>query len=130
MPDFNSNRRKDFSGDFESIKAKYDYRCATCGSKEGEKHFIEKSIITTLQQGHMDPSKELKEGNIIPQCQFCNRADRNRWVYDAKGRVVEIAISEDGKRRVECFLQKAKKSKSKIFSEIIEFLLQLNSVKK
>ena len=29
--------------------------------------------------------------NIIPQCQKCNRADRNKWIYDNKGRVVKLA---------------------------------------
>ena len=39
----------------------------------------------------MDPSKPLEPGNIIPQCEKCNRADRNYWIYDEKGRVVGIA---------------------------------------
>ena len=39
----------------------------------------------------MDPNKPLKVGNIIPQCQKCNQADRNRWVYDDKGRVIKLA---------------------------------------
>jgi len=29
--------------------------------------------------------------NIIPQCQFCNRAYRNFWIFDNKGRVRNIA---------------------------------------
>ncbi|MBA3047442.1 hypothetical protein KKC83_04005 [Patescibacteria group bacterium] len=44
-----------------------------------------------MQKSHKDPNKPLIEGNIIPQCQKCNRADRNRWVYDDKGRVVKLA---------------------------------------
>jgi hypothetical protein len=39
----------------------------------------------------MDPNKPLIAGNIIPQCQKCNRGDRNRWVYDEKGRVIKLA---------------------------------------
>lgn len=39
----------------------------------------------------MNPNKPLINGNIIPQCQKCNRGDRNRWVYDDKGRVIKIA---------------------------------------
>jgi len=39
----------------------------------------------------MDPNKPLLAGNIIPQCQKCNRGDRNRWIYDEKGRVIRIA---------------------------------------
>ena len=68
-----------------------DYRCATCGSKEGEQHRYWKNTKTILQKGHMDPSKPLEPGNIIPQCEKCNRADRNYWIYDEKGRVVGIA---------------------------------------
>ncbi|MDP2939480.1 MAG: hypothetical protein Q8O13_05340 [Candidatus Omnitrophota bacterium] len=39
----------------------------------------------------MDPNKPLVAGNIIPQCQKCNRDDRNRWIYDDKGRVIKLA---------------------------------------
>jgi hypothetical protein len=39
----------------------------------------------------MDPNKPLVPGNIFPQCQKCNRADRNNWVYDEKGRVIKVA---------------------------------------
>ena len=39
----------------------------------------------------MDPSKPLEEGNIIPQCEKCNHADRNDWIYDAKDPGVGIA---------------------------------------
>jgi len=42
-------------------------------------------------KSHMDPNKPLVPGNIIPQCQKCNRGDRNRWVYDDKGRVIKVA---------------------------------------
>ena len=37
------------------------------------------------------PKGALEEGNIIPQCEKCNRADRNYWIYNEKGRVVKIA---------------------------------------
>ena len=46
---------------------------------------------TKLQKAHKDPNQSLVAGNIIPQCQKCNRADRNRWVYDDKGRVIKLA---------------------------------------
>ena len=39
----------------------------------------------------MNPSKPLEMGNIIPQCEKCNRPDRNYFVYNAKGRVIKIA---------------------------------------
>ena len=68
----------------------YNYRCATCGSKEGEKNFLYPASVTTLQQGHKDPSKPLTMDNTIPQCPFCNRASRNYFVFDNKGRVEKI----------------------------------------
>lgn len=76
---------------WEEIKKKYKYHCATCGSKEGEPHLHWPETRTALQKGHMDPHKELSEGNIIPQCQICNQGDRDRWVYDDKGRVIALA---------------------------------------
>lgn len=92
-PGFTAGRRNMVGGDddFEILKAKYHYRCATCGSKEGERNFMWDNTITVLQKGHMDPSRPLEPGNIIPQCEKCNRADRNYWIYDEKGRVVSIA---------------------------------------
>lgn len=90
---FNAKRREElFVGDYwEELKKAYDYRCACCGSEEGKKHRYWKNIVVTLQKGHKDPSKPLKEGNIIPQCESCNRPDRNYWIYDDKGRVTGVA---------------------------------------
>ncbi len=76
---------------WEQIKTLYDYRCATCGSKEGEANWRYPNTITRLQKGHRDPNKQLSAENVIPQCQKCNRPDRNNWVYDEKGRVVKLA---------------------------------------
>ncbi|MBR2908899.1 MAG: hypothetical protein IKC11_00950 [Clostridia bacterium] len=92
-PGFTGQKRiETISGDYwEDLKLAYNYRCATCGSKEGEANFNWPETITKLQKGHMDPNKPLEEGNIIPQCEKCNRADRNYWIYDEKGRVVKIA---------------------------------------
>ncbi|MDD2496161.1 MAG: hypothetical protein PHE29_13335, partial [Tissierellia bacterium] len=91
-PSFSSIRRNDTLGvsSWEDLKAKYDYRCATCGSKEGEPNFFYSASVTTLQQGHKDPSKSLTIANTIPQCPFCNRASRNYFVFDNKGRVEKI----------------------------------------
>ncbi|MFN3422863.1 MAG: hypothetical protein ACK40X_14215, partial [Armatimonadota bacterium] len=77
--------------DFEKLKAIYHYRCATCGSREGEMNLRYPGIKTRLQKGHMNPHKPLERGNIIPQCDACNRADRGKWVYDKRGRVVGVA---------------------------------------
>ena len=76
---------------WEQMKADYDYRCACCGSREGEPHRYWKNTLTKLQKGHKDPRRPLGPGNIIPQCSKCNQPDRNCWVYDDKGRVVGLA---------------------------------------
>ena len=111
-PAFIKERREGFKGDWEDLKAQYGNRCACCGAKEGDKHWLRKDVTVQLQHGHMDPNLPLEEGNIIPQCQICNRADRNRWVYDKTGRVIEIADSDDGFRIVKRFIQRASKNHS------------------
>lgn len=70
---------------------RYEYRCATCGSEEGEPNIHWPNTITRLQKAHIDPNKPLIFSNIIPQCEKCNRADRNHWVYDERGRVIKLA---------------------------------------
>lgn len=122
-PSFLQERRAGFSGDFDSLKRLYDNRCATCGAKEGEKHHLRKTVSVVLQKGHMDPTKPLVEGNIIPQCQICNRADRNRWIFDKTGRVIEVAPTEDGKRIVMTFLRKANVSIRKSVLEALKKLV-------
>jgi len=89
-PAFHGHRVEDTS-DWETLKAQYGNRCATCGSEEGKRNIHWPNTITKLQKAHRDPNKPLVKGNIIPQCQKCNRADRNNWVYDQKGRVVKLA---------------------------------------
>ena len=96
-PGFAADRRE-ASADFDALKRQYDCRCACCGSKEGEPHRYSKSVRTVLQQGHMDPSRPLSADNMIPQCEICNRADRNWWVYDKRGRVVGIGCAQVVKR--------------------------------
>ena len=95
-PGFTAERRGETIDEnfWESLKKQYDYRCACCGSEEGKPHRYWKNTITVLQKGHRDPNKALTPDNIIPQCEKCNRPDRNYWVYDNKGRVIEIANAE------------------------------------
>ncbi|MBI3335101.1 MAG: hypothetical protein HY001_01210 [Candidatus Portnoybacteria bacterium] len=78
-------------GTWEDLKVGYNYRCVTCGSKEGEPNIHWPPTVTKLQKAHKDPNKPLITGNMIPQCQKCNRADRNNWVYDERGRVIKLA---------------------------------------
>ncbi|MEK7125494.1 MAG: hypothetical protein AAB880_01120, partial [Patescibacteria group bacterium] len=93
-PGFTRGHRVAETGDWKKIKAKYNFRCATCGSQENQPHLHWPATKTILQKSHMDPNKPLVSGNIIPQCQKCNRGDRNRWVYDDKGRVVKLANAQ------------------------------------
>ena len=89
-PAFHGHRVEE-TKEWEELKRQYGYRCATCGSKEGEPNIHWPNTITRLQKSHMDPNKPLIPGNIIPQCQKCNRANRNNWVYDERGRVIKLA---------------------------------------
>lgn len=120
-PSFKPNRRLGVeASNFEELKKQYDYKCATCGSVEGSPHNIRKNEITSLQEGHMNPAKPLILGNIIPQCQVCNRPNRDRWIYDKTGRVIEIADSDDGKRVVEKYFKRTNKSTKEYFLEFIK----------
>lgn len=123
-PSYKPNRRSGIETlDFESLKKEYDYKCATCGSVEGKPHNIRKNEITKLQAGHINPALPLDFGNIIPQCQVCNRPDRDRWIYDKTGRVVAIADSEDGKRVVEKYFKRVSQSTREYFLEFLKKLL-------
>ena len=90
-PDFKKGHRVSDTGNWKKLKEQYKFRCATCGSREDEPHFHWSGTKTKLEKSHKDPNKPLVKGNIIPQCQKCNRGDRNRWVYDNKGRVIKLA---------------------------------------
>lgn len=72
----------------------------------------------------MNPTLPLKEGNIIPQYQICNRADRNRWIYDKTGRVIEIANTQDGLHTVERFIKNASQDIRKELHVFIHKLLK------
>ncbi|OGZ71877.1 MAG: hypothetical protein A2998_00810 [Candidatus Staskawiczbacteria bacterium RIFCSPLOWO2_01_FULL_37_25b] len=90
-PDFKKGHRITDTGDWEKLKEQYGFRCATCGSRDGEPHFNWSGTKTKLERAHKNPNKPLIAGNIIPQCTKCNKADRDRWVYDEKGRVIKLA---------------------------------------
>ena len=87
-PGYISARKIGLSVDsFEELKKEYDYRCATCGNKEGEPDRYFSAQKVKLQEGHMDPTKEL-ENNCIPQCGECNRQYKDKWIFDVRGRVL------------------------------------------
>ena len=114
-PGFTAERRNEVVDNnyWESLKKQYEYKCACCGSKEGEPHRYWKNTTTTLQKGHKNPNKPLEAGNIIPQCEKCNRPDRNYWIYDDKGRVTKIA---NAKVIDNCSLQVKKDMYARLYS--------------
>ncbi|MCY3796960.1 MAG: hypothetical protein OXG23_00480 [Chloroflexi bacterium] len=88
------NRRAGRLGakDFSGLKKFFGNACATCGAKEGRPDPRYGQDIVALQHGHIDPAKPANDkDNIIPQCQFCNRAYRSDFVFDDKGRVYAVA---------------------------------------
>ena len=77
---------------FAELKGVYGESCATCGAREGRPDPRYGADAVILQQGHMDPSKSADDRrNIIPQCQYCNRAYRGDFVFDVKGRAYALA---------------------------------------
>lgn len=89
-PHFKGHRMKE-KNDWDNIKSFYGNRCATCGSEEGKRNLHYTNTITKLQKSHINPLKPLSQGNIIPQCQKCNRAYRNFWIFDERGRIRALA---------------------------------------
>ncbi len=80
------------AGTFEEIKEAFDYRCATCGAEEGKTSPRYGDAPVKLQKAHRDPfGAGDNPDNIIPQCQYCNRAYLDDWVFDKKGRAHSIA---------------------------------------
>jgi hypothetical protein len=76
---------------FQQLKIVYGNRCATCGSEEGKPNRLDPSKSTELQEAHMDPFLPLTLKNTIPQCQVCNQAYLEDFVFDDKGRCITIA---------------------------------------
>lgn len=75
---------------FLELKKAYDNCCATCGIKEGIADPRNNSIVVKLQQGHMDPRKELNIENTIPQCQYCNQTYKDYFRFNEYGRVIAV----------------------------------------
>lgn len=74
---------------FEQLKYVYDNRCATCGLEEGKVDWRTGKKVK-LQQGHMDPRKELNLENTIPQCEYCNQTYQDYFRFDENGRVIAV----------------------------------------
>lgn len=65
-PGFTAERREEqMDADYwEALKAKYDYRCACCGSRGGRTTPLLEKYPYKLQKGHKDPRRPLGPGNI------------------------------------------------------------------
>ncbi len=84
---------------FAELKQTFGNRCATCGATESRPDPRYGDDVVRLQQGHQDPEGSADDkANLIPQCQFCNRAYKDDFVFDDKGRVRTIASIEPVKR--------------------------------
>ncbi len=99
--------------DFDDIKKAHRNRCATCGAEDGKKHWQYQETVK-LQEAHQDPAKPHAQGNIIPQCQFCNQSYRDNFTFDDKGRVRAIASIEPVRR-----------ASARVKKEVLEFLKKL-----
>lgn len=75
---------------WDKLLCEYNNMCANCGSQNGNplRHSLTK--ITVLQQGHMDPRKDLTYDNCIPQCSFCNQQYKSKAIFNKRGIVVDF----------------------------------------
>lgn len=72
--------------DFNVIKTLFGNRCSLCGSKEGDVNFKD-ATITKLQKGHINPNKPLEKGNVLPQCDYCNRTNKDKFIFHTNGSI-------------------------------------------
>ena len=91
-PEFKNEQMYLNAHDFNGIKEFFNFCCASCGSAEGQPNPRYGKDIVQLQKGHRDPDLPGNDiDNIIPQCQFCNRAYRRDFTFDEKGRTRAVA---------------------------------------
>ena len=64
--------------------------CVNCPNQQGKPLRWKQSEMTIIQKGHCDPRKPLSLDNCIPQCQYCNQAYRNKFVFNKKGLIIEL----------------------------------------
>lgn len=76
------------SASFRLMCRRFDHRCAVCGSKEGEPHFKNALLLTTIEKGHADPRRPLTVRNCIPMCRLCNCAYKDKAAFNTRGMVV------------------------------------------
>lgn len=100
---------------FLELKYVYANQCATCGLEEGKTDWRTGKKVK-LQQGHMDPRRDLTLDNTIPQCEYCNQTYLDYFRFDENGRVVAV-------NNPEILL----KSPRDVQEEMIEVLLKARS---
>ena len=95
LPGFIAQKRASKLNDenWAKMKQEYGFACVNCGSKEGEPLRWDQTKTTVMQQGHMDPRKDLTYDNCIPQCAFCNQQYKSKAVFNKRGFVVEFCKS-------------------------------------
>lgn len=88
-PSFIPKRRnQEFTeNEWELMKSESENRCWSCGAKEGEVHYKDKTKIVSLEKGHCDPRLPLTLNNTFPQCNYCNAVYKNKFVFDKRGNV-------------------------------------------
>jgi hypothetical protein len=95
-PKYSAIKRPDcrLDMDFKDLKKSHGNRCGHCGSKEGKANFRD-GTLTALQQGHINPSKPLEAGNIMPLCDYCNRTYKDDYVLLANGAIERSYIESE-----------------------------------
>ena len=95
LPGFIAEKRASKLNDenWSKMKKEYGYSCVNCGSKEGEPLRWDQTKTTVLQQGHMDPRKDLTYDNCIPQCGFCNQQYKSKAIFNRRGFVIDFCKS-------------------------------------
>jgi len=95
LPGFIAEKRASKLNDenWAKMKKEYGYSCVNCGSKEGGMLRWDQTKTTVLQQGHMDPRKDITYDNCIPQCQFCNQQYKSKAVFNKRGFVIDFCKS-------------------------------------
>lgn len=92
IPGFISKKRLSALDDvnWQKMKEEYQNMCVNCGSKEGGALRWKPTETCILQQGHMDPRKDLTYDNCIPQCAFCNQQYKNKAIFNKRGMVIDF----------------------------------------
>lgn len=78
---------------WQLLLSEYNNQCVNCGSESGKPMRWDVTQKTVLQQGHMDPRKNLAYDNCIPQCSFCNQQYKNKAIFNKRGLVIDFCKS-------------------------------------